>query len=73
VLLSYFCRFFIRQQENMFLSLDPAVESSLPERLKALLGYKVCGTLGGVEVPIEGQVVQRPHLSRGILKVGIES
>jgi hypothetical protein len=65
LVLSYFCRFFIRQQENMFLSLDPAVESSLSERLKVRLGYKVCGTLGGVEVPIEGSIVSRPAQTIG--------
>ena len=67
VLLSYFARFFMRQQENVFLSLDPHLEAELSEDLKARLGYRVCGTLGGVEGPVEGRVVRRPDQILGEL------
>lgn len=39
-ILAYYCRPFIRQQENMFLSLDKSVVDSASPRLKSLLGYK---------------------------------
>jgi ectoine hydroxylase-related dioxygenase (phytanoyl-CoA dioxygenase family) len=67
VLLSYFARFFIRPQENMFLSLDPQVEAALSDELKVRLGYQVCGTLGGVEGPVESAIVSRPPKPLGQL------
>jgi ectoine hydroxylase-related dioxygenase (phytanoyl-CoA dioxygenase family) len=67
ILLSYFARFFMRQQENMFMSLDPELEASLPDEVKARLGYRVTGTLGGVEGPVEGRVVARPRDTLGEL------
>ena len=77
VLLSYFARFFMRQQENMFLSLDPEIEASLSDELRVRLGYRVCGTLGGVEGPIEGKLVRRPRHTLGELrpkvKPGVEA
>ncbi|MGC1341819.1 MAG: phytanoyl-CoA dioxygenase family protein [Candidatus Binataceae bacterium] len=60
VLLSYFARPFMRAQENPFLSLDAEVERALSDRLKARLGYKIWGTLGGVEGPAEAAIVARP-------------
>jgi ectoine hydroxylase-related dioxygenase (phytanoyl-CoA dioxygenase family) len=68
VVLSYFARPFVRAQENPFLSLDAEVERALPEELKARLGYKVWGTLGGVEGPVEGAIVRRPSHPIGELK-----
>ena len=38
-ILAYYCRPFVRTQENWFLSIDPAVLERRPE-LKALLGYE---------------------------------
>jgi len=72
VLLSYFARFFMRQQENMFLSLDPELEASLPEELKIRLGYRVRGTLGGVQGPVEGKIVSRPHHTLGEMRPGVK-
>ncbi|MHB8383053.1 MAG: phytanoyl-CoA dioxygenase family protein [Candidatus Binataceae bacterium] len=68
VLLSYFARPFMRAQENPFLSLDGEVERSLSDQLKARLGYKVWGTLGGVEGPAEAAIVTRPAHLLGELK-----
>ena len=51
VLLAYYCRPFIRQQENPFLSMSPDVEANLSPAVRRLLGYKIWGTLGGVEGP----------------------
>jgi ectoine hydroxylase-related dioxygenase (phytanoyl-CoA dioxygenase family) len=68
VLLSYFARPFMRAQENPFLSLDAEVERALAPELKARLGYKVWGTLGGVEGPAEAAIVSRPAHILGELK-----
>ncbi|MGH7781377.1 MAG: phytanoyl-CoA dioxygenase family protein [Candidatus Binataceae bacterium] len=68
LLLSYFARPFMRAQENPFLSLDAEVERALSEGLKARLGYKVWGTLGGVEGPTEAAIVGRPAHPLGELK-----
>ena len=56
VLLAYYCRPFIRQQENPFLSMSPDVEADLSPEVRRLLGYKIWRTLGGVE----GQIVNGP-------------
>jgi len=39
VIFAYYCAPYLRQQENMFLGLDPAVVERASPRLKALLGY----------------------------------
>jgi ectoine hydroxylase-related dioxygenase (phytanoyl-CoA dioxygenase family) len=36
---AYYCAPFLRQQENMFLSLDKAVVEAASPKLKSLLGY----------------------------------
>lgn len=41
-----YCRGWIRQQENQYLSLDPALVISLPEDVQKLLGYDVCQFVG---------------------------
>lgn len=51
VVLAYYCRPFIRQQENVFLSLAPEVEARLSEPVRRLLGFEVWGGLGVVEGP----------------------
>jgi ectoine hydroxylase-related dioxygenase (phytanoyl-CoA dioxygenase family) len=50
-ILGYYCRPFIRQQENFFLSLDPAVPDRHPPRLRQLLGYEIYASLGMVGGP----------------------
>jgi ectoine hydroxylase-related dioxygenase (phytanoyl-CoA dioxygenase family) len=39
VIFAYYCAPYIRQQENMFLGLDPAIVERASPRLKTLLGY----------------------------------
>jgi ectoine hydroxylase-related dioxygenase (phytanoyl-CoA dioxygenase family) len=55
-LLCYYCRPFMRQQENWFLSLDPAVRARATPRLLELLGHTIyLGGLGAVGgLPREG-------------------
>ena len=45
-ILSYHCRPFIRQQENPFLTLDPAVVAGFSDELRARTGYKMWAGLG---------------------------
>lgn len=62
VLLSNFCRVWVRQQENPFLAVAPEVEESLSPRMRRLLGWRTWGTLGGVGEPggvVDG-FVRRP-------------
>lgn len=51
-ILCYYCRPFLRQQENWFLSLDPQVLQRATPRLRELLGYKIylggLGAIGGL-------------------------
>jgi ectoine hydroxylase-related dioxygenase (phytanoyl-CoA dioxygenase family) len=50
-LLSYFCRPFVRQQENFFVGLDPEIrETERPEFL-ARVGYRIWAGLGRLEAP----------------------
>ena len=44
-----YCRGWIRQQENQYLGLEPALVSSLPEDVQKLLGYDVCQFVGWVD------------------------
>ena len=41
-----FCRGWIRQQENQYLSLDSQMVASLPEQTQKLLGYDICQFVG---------------------------
>lgn len=67
VLLSNYCRIWVRQQENPFLSIAPEVEAALSPGMKRLLGYKIWGTLGGVgereAVDNEGYVHRPDHFT----------
>jgi len=59
-ILMFFMRSFIRQQENNFLSIRPEVEAKLTDRVKAFLGYRTTGALGGVEGEVrEGIFVKK--------------
>ena len=49
--LTYFCRPWMRPQENYTLSTHPDVVDTLDDELRALLGLRVWRTLGGVEGP----------------------
>jgi ectoine hydroxylase-related dioxygenase (phytanoyl-CoA dioxygenase family) len=50
-LLSYHCRPFIRQQENMVLGLDPAIRAAERPELLNRLGWATWAGLGRVEAP----------------------
>ena len=62
IVLAYYCRGFIRQQENFSLSLAPEVHAGCSEELLKLLGFSVFHTLGGMSAsrPMFGGVVPRP-------------
>ena len=49
--LTYFCRPWLRPQENYTLSTHPDVLADADDELRALLGLRVWRTLGGVEGP----------------------
>ena len=48
---SYFCRPWLRAQENYALSTHPDVLATADDELKTLLGFRVWRTLGGVQGP----------------------
>jgi ectoine hydroxylase-related dioxygenase (phytanoyl-CoA dioxygenase family) len=62
IVLGYYCRGFIRQQENFTLSLAPEVHAKCSDELLKLLGFSVFHTLGGMSAtrPMFGGVVPRP-------------
>jgi ectoine hydroxylase-related dioxygenase (phytanoyl-CoA dioxygenase family)/putative sterol carrier protein len=68
VVVTYFNRAFMRTQENYALSLRPEVEAELDERVRVMLGFRCTASLGGVEGPVEGKMVSRPHAPLGDLK-----
>jgi len=49
--LTYFCRPWLRPQENYTLSTHPHVLADLDDELKMLLGFRVWRSLGGVQGP----------------------
>lgn len=60
VIMTFFFRSFLRQQENNFLSIRKEVEENLSDKVKALLGYRTTGALGGVEGEVrEGIFVKK--------------
>jgi ectoine hydroxylase-related dioxygenase (phytanoyl-CoA dioxygenase family) len=61
VILNYACVPWLRQQENFTVSLSPLVLERCGDDLLARFGFKVRGTLGGVQGPREGTLVQRPE------------
>jgi ectoine hydroxylase-related dioxygenase (phytanoyl-CoA dioxygenase family) len=60
-LFTYFCRAFVRQQENFALSTSPDVLQQCSDELKSLLGFQVWNTLGMVEGSRHGDFVTRPE------------
>lgn len=60
VILMFFMRSFIRQQENNFLSIRPEVEATMSDKVRRFLGFYTNGALGGVEGEVrEGFYVER--------------
>lgn len=59
--LAYCCRPWLRQQENMTLSVAPEVLAGMPDALQARLGFRVWKTLGRVFDPgVHNFPVERP-------------
>lgn len=56
-ILAYHCRPFIRQQENFFLGLDPAVRRTERPALLARLGFEIWAGLGRTDAPGEAGVL----------------
>ena len=68
VIIVFFMRAFVRPQENFFLSLRPEVEASCTDRVKAFLGFRSSGSIGGVQGKTkDGTIVKRPENPVGIL------
>ncbi len=63
-LFAYYCRPFMRQQENFGLSLDPQLVPQLSAELQELLGFRVWFTLGGRDGLANGALVH-PSAPRG--------
>jgi ectoine hydroxylase-related dioxygenase (phytanoyl-CoA dioxygenase family) len=60
VILMFFMRSFVRQQENNFLSIRPEVEATMSDRVRRMLGYVTDGAFGGLEGEVrEGRYVKR--------------
>ncbi|HXW85060.1 MAG TPA: phytanoyl-CoA dioxygenase family protein [Candidatus Binataceae bacterium] len=68
LLLSYYARPFLRQQENVFMSLDRRVEAGLSDEMRIRLGYRVWKTLGGVQGPNGDAITSRPDAPVGELR-----
>jgi ectoine hydroxylase-related dioxygenase (phytanoyl-CoA dioxygenase family) len=58
--LGYYCRPFVRQQENMTMSLAPEVVAQCSPELLSLLGFQTWRTLGMVEGSFHGHINARP-------------
>lgn len=56
---SYYCRPFMRQQENYMLTLSPDLVKNMSDELVRLLGYRVWFTLGGIEGSPNGAIVNQ--------------
>ena len=58
--LGTFCSPQFRQQENQTLGIDPDLWGTLPDKLKARLGFKVWNAYGRIESPAADMVAPRP-------------
>jgi ectoine hydroxylase-related dioxygenase (phytanoyl-CoA dioxygenase family) len=58
-ILTYYCRPFMRQQENFFLGLDPALQTGENEELLRRLGHTIWHGLGRTEKPSQDGVLHR--------------
>jgi ectoine hydroxylase-related dioxygenase (phytanoyl-CoA dioxygenase family) len=56
-ILAYHCRPFVRQQENFFLGLDPAIRRSERPAFLARLGFEIWAGLGRTNAPGEAGVL----------------
>lgn len=74
VLLVFFTRPWMRQQENFSLSLKDDVLESCSDRVKGYLGFRTTGSIGGVQTKKkDGEIVRRPKGEEFIGVLGIGS
>jgi hypothetical protein len=63
VILVFFVRPWMRQQENFSLSIKEDVLEKCSDRIKGFLGFRITGSIGSVQNPFEakdGSIVRRP-------------
>lgn len=65
--LSYFCRPFVRQQENYFLGLAPRLRATEREAFLERLGYRIWAGLGRTDRPGERELLERVEHPVGAL------
>ena len=58
-ILTYFCRPFIRQQENFFLGMDPRLRTTEREAFLERVGYRIWAGLGRTDAPGERELLTR--------------
>jgi ectoine hydroxylase-related dioxygenase (phytanoyl-CoA dioxygenase family) len=58
-ILTYYCRPFVRQQENFFLGMAPALRASEPEAFLERVGYRIWAGLGRTDWPGERVLLDR--------------
>ena len=58
-LLTYYCRPFIRQQENFFLGMAPELRTTEREAFLERVGYRIWGGLGRTDTPGERELLTR--------------
>lgn len=67
ILFPWFLRYYMRSADTNAASLRPEVEARMSDRLKAILGFRCTGGLGGVNKPVEGQITIKPTYNVGPL------
>ncbi|KAF7194677.1 Dioxygenase [Pseudocercospora fuligena] len=73
VILMFFMRSFVRQQENNFLSILPEVEASMSDKVRRMLGFVTNGAFGGVEGEVrEGTYVKRLENPVGMFRDSLQ-
>ena len=71
-LLNYWCRPWLRQQENMPVSLRDETVAAMPDELKRRLGFVVHGSLGNIDPAPRGQAIGA-LVDRNVPRVGRRS
>lgn len=68
VIIVFFMRSFVRQQENWALSIREGVLETLSDKVKGYLGFRCVGTMGGTEGKTkDGAIVSRVQNPIGVL------
>jgi ectoine hydroxylase-related dioxygenase (phytanoyl-CoA dioxygenase family) len=60
ILFPWFLRYYMKSADTTAASLRPEVEARMSDRLKAVLGFRCTGGLGGANKPVEGQIAIKP-------------